>query len=174
LELVVFTKRRGTQILSADWAAFEKRVKRPPDNPVNALISFGNSLCYTLCLSEIYRTALNPTISILHQPGSRRFSLALDLAEIFKPILVDRLIWKLINDGQINERDFDSDLNYCYLKESGRRKFIDAWDTKLRATFEHRSLKKRVSYRHLVRLECYKWQRHFFEGTPYEPFKASW
>lgn len=65
---------------------FEKRVKRPPDNMVNTLISFVNSLIYTSCLSEIYTTQLNPTVSYLHSPGERRFSLCLDLSEVFKPL----------------------------------------------------------------------------------------
>ena len=161
-------------ILSAPWAEFEKRVRRPPDNPINALISFGNSLCYTLALSEIYRTALNPTISVLHQPGARRFSLALDLAEIFKPILVDRLIWKLVNNGELTLKHFDASLNFCYLKPEGRKIFVGAWDERLKQTIEHRNLKKRVSYRHLVRLECYKLQRHFVGMDSYQPFKAWW
>ena len=67
----------------------------PPDNEVNALISFGNSHLYTVCLGELYRTQLTPTISYLHEPGARRFSLALDLSEIFKPLIVDRAIFRL-------------------------------------------------------------------------------
>lgn len=63
-----------------------KRVKRPPNNAMNTLISFGNSLIYTTVLSEIYHTQLNPTVSFLHQPGERRFSLSLDISEIFKPV----------------------------------------------------------------------------------------
>src|ERR1019366_7051665 len=74
------------------------RTRMPPSNEVNALISFLNSMCYTLCLDMIYHTQLNPTISFLHQPGERRFSLALDIAEIFKPILADRLIFSLLNN----------------------------------------------------------------------------
>lgn len=70
---------------------FEKRVKNPPDNMINTMISFVNGLVYTRVLGEIYRTQLNPTISYLHEPGVRRFSLSLDLAEVFKPIL-DQLI----------------------------------------------------------------------------------
>ena len=166
--------RAWPQMFAAPWAEFEKRVKRPPDNPINALVSFGNSLCYTLALSEIYRTALNPTISVLHQPGDRRFSLALDLAEIFKPVLVDRLIFKLVNNGELTPKHFDETLNFCYLKESGRKIFVEAWDDKLRDTFEHRSLKKRVSYRHLVRLECYKLQKHLLGFQTYDPFKCWW
>eukprot|EP01137_Pigoraptor_chileana_P014344 Opistho-2@68855 len=73
------------------------RTKQPPNNEVNTLISFGNMMCYTLCLGQIYHTQLNPTISFLHEPGFRRYYLALDLAEIFKPILVDRTIFSLLN-----------------------------------------------------------------------------
>ena len=93
-------------ILSGEWA-FDRRVRRPPDNEVNALISFGNSMLYTACLSEIYRTQLTPTISYLHEPGARRFSLALDLSEIFKPLLVDRAIFRLLNTGQLKPEHFD-------------------------------------------------------------------
>ena len=63
---------------------FTKRERQPPSNELNALISFGNSLCYTTVLRQIYRTALDPTIAFLHEPGDRRFSLSLDLAEVFK------------------------------------------------------------------------------------------
>src|SRR5690625_2727262 len=58
------------------------RVKQPPSNEINALISFTNMMCYTLCLDAIYHTQLNPTISFLHEPGYRRYSLALDISEI--------------------------------------------------------------------------------------------
>ena len=90
-----------------DLFPFEKRTKRPPENPLNALISFGNSLCYTLCLGEIYHTQLNPLISYLHEPGERRFSLALDISEVFKPLLVDRVIFKVLNQKMIQLDHFD-------------------------------------------------------------------
>lgn len=161
-------------IFNQPWAEFQKRVRRPPDNPVNALISFVNSLCYTLCLSELYRTALNPTISVLHQPGHRRFSLALDVSEIFKPALADRLIFRLINNGEIAPKHFDKTLNFCHLNRAGREIVVSAWEERLRDTFEHRTLKQRVSYRRLVRLECYKLQKHMIGMASYEPFRCWW
>ena len=87
--------------------AFEKRVKNPPDNAINSLISYVNTIIYTRVLSEIYKTQLNPTISYLHEPSERRFSLCLDIAEIFKPIIADRLIFSMLNKRQITEKDFD-------------------------------------------------------------------
>lgn len=65
--------------------AFAKRTRRPPQNRLNALISFGNSLLYVTVLGEIYRTHLDPRIGFLHATNFRRFSLNLDVAEIFKP-----------------------------------------------------------------------------------------
>jgi CRISPR-associated protein Cas1 len=153
---------------------FTKRVRRPPDNIVNAMISFTNGLVYSAALSQIYRTQLDPTISFLHEPGARRFSLALDLAEVFKPILADRLIFKLLNNRWLNERDFAQDLNCCYLKESGRKVILKEWDARLQTTIEHRKLRRKVSYERLIRLECYKLIKHLTDVEPYVAFRAWW
>ncbi len=153
---------------------FTKRVKNPPDNPINCLISFGNSLVYTTVLSEIYHTHLNPTISFLHEPGTRRFSLSLDLAEIFKPILSDKVTFKLINNQMIKPEHFEERLNFCYLKEEGRKLYIREFDERLQTTIEHRELKRKVSYRHLIRLECYKLTKHILGEKEYKAFKAWW
>ena len=151
------------------------RSKQPPSNEVNALISFGNMMCYTLALSQIYHTQLNPTISFLHEPGARRYSLALDIAEIFKPILVDRCIFKLLNKKEIQAKHFDKNMNGCRLNAVGRQIFAREWDERLKETIKHRSLGKSVSYRHLVKLECYKLQK-FILGLDeaYKPFKIWW
>jgi CRISPR-associated protein Cas1 len=153
---------------------FEKREKHPPTNPINALISFGNSLVYTTVLSEIYKTQLNPLISFLHEPGERRFSLSLDIAEIFKPLLTDRLIFSLLNKKNIQDKHFDKEMNFCYLSEEGRKIYLREYDERLKTTIKHRTLKKSVSYRHLIRLECYKIIKHIVEGKEYKPFKIWW
>jgi CRISP-associated protein Cas1 len=150
------------------------RTKQPPSNEVNAMISFVNSLCYSLCLDAIYHTQLNPTISFLHQPGERRYSLALDISEIFKPILADRLIFSLLNKKQVQANDFDTKLNSCLLKDSGRKTVVRAWDERLNETIKHRSLSRNVSYKHLVKLECYKLAKHVLNIEEYKPFKAWW
>ncbi|MCO5249442.1 MAG: type I-B CRISPR-associated endonuclease Cas1b [Chitinophagales bacterium] len=150
------------------------RTKRPPSNEVNALISFCNMMCYTLCLDAIYHTQLNPTISYLHEPGFRRYSLALDISEIFKPILVDRLIFSLLNKKIISEKDFDKKLNYCLLNEVGKKKVLQNWEDRLSQTIQHRTLNKSVSYKYLVRLEVYKLLKHIMNIEEYKPFKAWW
>jgi len=150
------------------------RTKQPPSNEVNCMLSFVNSLCYTMCLDAIYHTQLNPTISFLHQPGERRYSLALDLAEVFKPLLADRLIFTLLNKKLVHPSDFDTKVNGCLLKDSARRTVVKAWDEKLRETIKHRSLGRSVSYKHLVKLECYKLSKHILGMEDYKPFKAWW
>jgi len=153
---------------------FGKRSKRPPENMINCLISFGNSLMYTTTLSEIYHTQLNPTISYLHEPGERRFSLSLDISEIFKPIIVDRIIFNIINNRIIKEEHFDEKLNFCYLNDKGRRIFLQEYDEKLKTTIKHKTLKRRISYRHLIRIECYRLIKHLIENKKYEGFRMWW
>jgi CRISP-associated protein Cas1 len=160
-------------ILKNDFG-FEKREKHPPVDPLNALISFGNSLMYTTVLGEIYKTQLDPTISYLHEPSTKRFSLCLDLSEIFKPLIVDPLIFYLVNNRMITEEDFEIFEGICLLNEKGRKRFISEYEKKLETTIKHRSLNRKVSYRYFIRLECYKLIKHFIEDEKYKPLKAWW
>lgn len=153
---------------------FQQRVKRPPDNMINSLISFVNSLIYSVSLSEIYKTNLSPYISYLHEPGTRRFSLSLDITEIFKPIVVDRMIFSMLNKNQISEKDFEKDSNYTYLNAGGRKKVIQEFDGRLKRTIKHKELNRSVSYRYLMRLECYKLIKHITGEKEYEGFKMWW
>ncbi|MBP5287921.1 MAG: type I-B CRISPR-associated endonuclease Cas1 [Elusimicrobiales bacterium] len=152
----------------------EERSKQPPHNEVNAMISFGNMLCYTQCLKSIHLTQLNPTISYLHTPGERRYSLSLDIAEIFKPIIVDRIIFKLLNKCEIQEKHFDRQINSCRLNENGRKIFVKAFEDRLNETFKHRTLGRNVSFKHLIKLECYKLVKHLLKMEDYKPFKMYW
>ena len=151
------------------------RSKMPPSNEVNAMISFGNMMCYTLTLGQIYHTQLNPTISFLHEPGVRRYSLALDIAELFKPILVDRMIFKLLNKKEIQAKHFDQHLNACLLNRVGKPIVVKDWEERINETIKHRTLDKHVSYKHLIKLECYKLQKYILGIEPaYKPFKIWW
>ena len=153
---------------------FVRRTKRPPENMINCLISFGNSLVYSTVLTEIYNTQLNPTISYLHEPSERRFSLSLDISEIFKPFIGDRVIFKLINKKMIDESCFVKELNYCLLNEKGKKIFLQEYDNRLKTTIKHRSLGRNVSYQRLIRLECYKLIKHLLGITEYKPFVIWW
>ena len=159
--------------LGADALNF-KRKYHPPDNPLNALISFLNSLLYTTCVSEMYRTALYPGISYLHTPQTRRFSLALDLVEPFKPILVDRLIFRLLNKNEISSKDFRPHTNGIIMTDAARKKVLAAWDEELRKTLHSPALNRSVSYRRLIRLDCYKLIKFVLEDQPFKPYRISY
>lgn len=153
---------------------FTKREKRPPSDPINALISFGNSLMYTTILGELYQTQLDPTVSYLHEPSTKRFSLILDISEIFKPLVVDTLIFYMINNRMLKEEDFDIAEGICYLNDGGKKKFIKEYEAKIATTVKHRALNRKVSYRNFIKLECYKLIKYFIEDELYKPLKAWW
>ena len=104
---------------------FEGRTRRPPKNNVNAIISFGNTVLYSLIATEIQKTTLDVRIGFLHATNSRKASLNLDIAEIFKPLVVDRVIFSLINKRSLSSEHF----TYCengavYLNEEGKHIFF--------------------------------------------------
>lgn len=177
-----------TQVLSVEWwlrqtfyssfkyilpdeFEFETRKRRPPDNPMNALISFGNSLLYTYTLSKIYHTQLNPTISYLHEPSERRFSLSLDICEVFKLPLVFGTIFTLINKKMLQvDKHFDQQLNWALLNESGRQIFARERDKRLSKTLLHPILKKKTSYWSMIKYDCYKLIKHLLWEKQFLPF----
>ena len=179
---IVDIMNREAQIWSHYYKSFNsfirgfemsKRTYRPPNDELNALISFGNSLLYTAALSEIYNTYLHPSISYLHEPSERRFSLALDIADIFKPVIVERVIFTLINNGSITKNDFDREMGY-YLKDGAKKKFLQVYDEKMKTTIMHKQLKRKVSYRRLLRLEAYKLVKHVLGDKKYKSFRMWW
>lgn len=161
-------------ILKSDDFRFGQRTRRPPMNRVNALISFGNSLMYVTVLSEIHRTHLDPRIGFLHTTNQRRYTLNLDMAEIFKPIIVDRVIFTLINRGAMQAKDFRIATEGVFLTEKGRKTFLEVYETRLKETIKHPKLGRSVSYRRLIRMELYKLEKHLLSDEPYEPYVSRW
>lgn len=148
-----------------------KRVKRPPDNPMNALISFGNTLLYTKTISALYQTHLNQTISFLHSPREARFSLSLDISEVFKPIVVYKTIFDLVGRRQLQvAKHFDKKLNYALLNETGKKIYIEAFEKRINETFLHTKLKRKVTYKHCLKLEGYKLIKTIIERKDFVPF----
>ena len=148
-----------------------KRVKRPPDNPMNALISFGNSILYSKTISQIYNTHLNQTISYLHEPSEGRFSLSLDLSEVFKPVIVYKTIFDLVNNRRLQvSKHFDRKFNYCLLNEEGKRIFVQAIEERFERVFYHERLKRKVTYKTAIRLDGYKLIKFLLENKEFKPF----
>ena len=162
------------QIIDSDLFRFSERTRRPPETMLDALISFGNTLLYTTVLSEIYKTHLDPRIGYLHSTNFRSFTLNLDVSEIFKPIIVDRTIFSLLNKGMLKESHFMKELNGVYLNEKGRKVFVEEYQGKLETTINHKKLNREVSYRTLIRLELYKIEKHLMSDEEYKPYEAGW
>lgn len=159
-------------ILPEDFV-MNKRVKRPPDNPINALISFGNTLLYTKTISAIYQTHLDQSISFLHEPTEQRFSLSLDLSEVFKPIIVFRTIFELVNNHKLKiDKHFDKKTNYCLLNDSGRQIFIEAFEARIQSKFQHSKLKRKISYKTAIKYDGYKLIKYLYEGKEFKPFSV--
>ena len=129
---------------------------------------------YSTILSEIYRTHLDPRIGYLHTTNFRRFTLNLDVAEIFKPIIVDRVIFSLISKKMISKKDFKKEGGGLILKEQGRRVFVEELENRLKTTINHREIGSPVSYRRLLRLELYKLEKHLMGEKEYEPYVTQW
>lgn len=150
---------------------FNKRVKRPPDNPLNAMISFGNSLLYTKTISQIYNTHLDQSISFLHEPMEGRFSLSLDLSEVFKPIIVFKTIFELVNNRKIRvDKHFKKEVNYCILNEAGRKIFIQEFENRINSVFLNKRLNRKTTYLTAIKLDGYKLIKYIVEDKEFIPF----
>ena len=161
-------------IIDKEEFVFHGRNKRPPRDRINALISYGNTLAYVAVLSEIYKTHLDPRIGYLHATNFRRFTLNLDISEIFKPILVDRLIFSLLGRNMLKKSSFESRANGILMNDKGRRLFVEEWENRLKTTVKHRGLGRAVSYRRLIRMELYKLEKHLMGEKEYHPYVSRW
>jgi CRISPR-associated protein Cas1 len=131
-------------------------------------------MTYTTCVSAIRKTALDPTVGFVHEPGERRFTLSLDIADIFKPILADRLIFRLINRQQITADDFESELDGCLLTENGRMTVLEEFEKLLDETVAHPRLERNVSYKTLVRTDVLSLKKHILTGEEYHATERWW
>jgi len=162
------------QIIKNPEYRYAKRTRRPPQSRLDSLISLGNSLLYTTVLSEIYKTHLDPRIGFLHSTNFRGFTLNLDVAEVFKPAIVDRVIFTLINRSMLNTSDFMKELDGVFLNEKGKKTFVEEYEKKLQTTKVHEALEGKASYRRLIRMELYKIEKHLIGEKTYTPYTADW
>lgn len=159
-------------ILSEDFI-FISRTKRPPKDPINALLSFGNVFLYNEIATIIHKTSLDIRISVIHSATNKNASLNLDLADIFKPIIVDRVIFSLVNRCEIRASDHfvKVEKDGVYLNAEGKMIFVRALENKL----EQKLMVKNepITYRQIIQEEVYKWLRTVKTGEAYKPYKYS-
>jgi CRISP-associated protein Cas1 len=157
------------------WLQLDGRTRRPPSNAGNAFISYLNAITYSRTLTAIRCTPLHPAIGFLHaDTDRRRNTLALDLAEPFKPILAERLLRRAAAQRALTAADFVSDVRSASLSPAGRKKISAMVREELATTVHHRQLKRKVSYEELFHLEALKIVRMCLEGTPFKPFRPWW
>lgn len=157
------------------WLRLSGRSRRPPANAGNAFISYANSITYARVLTALRCTPLHPAIGFLHaDTDRRRNTLALDIAEPFKPMLAERLLKRAAAQKTLTEADFETSVSQASLSTQGRKKVAELIRTELAATVYHRSLRRKVSYEELIHLEALKLVRLCLEGTTYKPFRPWW
>ncbi len=158
-----------------DWLQLGGRTRRPPKNAGNAFISYVNGIVYARVLTAIRLTPLHSGIGFLHATMQRhRHSLALDLAEVFKPLFAERLLLRMASRNQLAEHHFESDLNQAALSALGRTLVIQTVRDELATTVQHRALARKVAYDELLHLEALKLTRTCLEGETYKPFQIWW
>lgn len=145
---------------------FGPRIRRPPNNPINCLLSFLNQMTYTVVRHEIFKTHLEETFSVLHSPlAIGRSSLSLDLAEPFKPILVDTLIFRLIRRRMVEDNWFEQHEGVCLLTDTGRRHVAEQFAARLEEIYQDHSFREWI-YREGLAIE-----RHLLGVAEYNSFK---
>jgi len=147
---------------------FIKRTKRPPTDKINSLISYVNTRIYNIVLSEIYKTELDPRIGFLHEPNYRSLSLHLDIAEIFKPIIGDNIIFMLLNKKEITGKDFKTNSGRIRFTNEGIKKI----EMKIIKKMTEQTMigEQKLTWRQVIRREVNRVKRNIVEGGEYEPF----
>lgn len=144
---------------------FTPRVRRPPNNPINCLLSFLNQLTYAVTRHETSKTHLEETFSVLHAPGRGRASLSLDLSEPFKPVLTDMLIFRMSRRKMLSDNWFNINDGVCLLTETGRRHVSEQFAQRLEEQYAGRSFREWI-YREALGLE-----RQVLDVAEYESFR---
>ena len=137
----------------AEWD-FTARNRRPPRDPINALLSFGYAMLAKECTVALMGEGLDPWWGLFHQPRHGRPALALDLMEEFRPLIVDSAVITSINTGMITKRDFTQSQAACVLTDSGRKSFIHAYEARLEQLVTHPLFGYRCSWRAVIRVQA--------------------
>ncbi len=133
---------------------FNTRTRRPPRDPVNAMLSFGYSLLQHQCAGALQIAHLDPYIGFLHSAQYGKPALALDLMEEFRAPIVDSVVLTLINNRIIQADDFIEEVGAYRLKDKARRIFLEKYEERLSAEIAHPKFKYSASYRKCIELQA--------------------
>ena len=134
-----------------DWRG---RNRRPPRDPVNALLSLGYSMLAKELTGVCHSVGLDPFLGFMHQPRYGRPALALDLMEEFRPLVADSVAISLINRGELGPEDFIRGANGTFLNDRGRKPFWEAWFRRLDAEVSHPEFSYKMAYRRMLEVQA--------------------
>ncbi len=149
---------------------FDRRSKRPPLNPINSCISFGATLLYSEMVNCIHSHGLDPGIGVIHTTDNNRWSLALDLIEPFRPVIVEALALDLVSHKLLDDKDFEHIDGGVYLNESGRRVFIKQYESRLERQFMSECVNHRTNLRQQIENQAIMFKQSLNESDKLEPF----
>ncbi len=145
-------------------AKLERRIRRPPPDPVNCLMSFFNMLLYSACANELAKTHLDRSISFLHAPGLNRRSLSIDMAETFRPVLSDALLLSMFRRGWPDASWFDSKPGVCLLNEKGRIRATEHFWSRIEDS------SGALTFREAIHRQCLSLERESLGVGRFKPF----
>ncbi len=142
------------QLIKCDWEhGFTKRVRRPPTDPVNAMLSYGYVILTSQVASALAAVGFDSYIGYLHASRYGKPALALDLMEEFRPLIVDSVVLSLFNNHQLEAKDFVTELNACRMTDSTKRLFLEKFEERMQETIMHPTFDYKVPYRRCIELQ---------------------
>lgn len=148
-----FARMLKPRDFDADWD-FKSRNRRPPRDPINALLSFCYALLTKECTVALLAEGLDPWWGLFHQPRHGRPALALDLMEPFRPLIVDSAVVTAVNTGMVSAANFTRSSAACMMKPAGRKAIIRAYEARLDQLVTHPVFDYRCSWRSVIRLQA--------------------
>lgn len=139
--------------LGEEWD-FTSRQRRPPPDPVNAMLSFAYTLLLSEAVSACALAGLDPHLGVLHTPKNDRPSLALDLIEEVRPVIADAVVVRLIRTRQLTPADFTTTENGCRLDDAARRRFLAAFEKRMLTLVHHPAEGRRISWRQVLHAQA--------------------
>jgi len=160
------------QLIKCDWPhGFVKRTRRPPTDPVNAMLSYGYVILTTQVASILASVGFDPYIGYLHSSRYGKPALALDLLEEFRPIIVDSVVLNLLNNRQLEPKDFRQELNSYQMTDATKRLFLQKFEERMQETITHPHFGYKVSYRRCIELQARLLGKYLTEEIKeYPPF----
>ncbi|HOI47450.1 MAG TPA: CRISPR-associated endonuclease Cas1 [Bacilli bacterium] len=162
------------EIIFQNQFCFGRRSVRPPLNEVNAMMSFGYQMLYSLIESIIHRSSLVLHLPFIHSYERRKEGLQFDIADIFKPVVIDRTIFRLINRKQISKMHFENKNEGVYLNKLGGTIFIEELEAFMKTTISTNGSNRKYSYNQIISKEIHKLTNHINDKETYSGFRMRW